>query len=108
MPSRMALTIQNTQFKLAECKTEAVIARSFGDHCLALLLDGKLEADRAAMAKYWVTETQGRVIDTCVQLFGGYRYMNEYPIARMWRDARISRIYGGSNEIMKVVIARGL
>jgi acyl-CoA dehydrogenase len=102
------IEFQNTQFKLAECKTEAVIARVFCDQCLSLLLEGKLDADRAAMAKYWVTDAQGRLIDECVQLFGGYGYMNEYPIARMWRDARIQRIYGGTNEIMKLMIARTL
>ncbi len=102
------LSFQNTQFKLAECKSEAVIARVFCDDCLRLLLEGKLDAARAAMAKYWVTEAQGRLIDECVQLFGGYGYMNEYPIARMWRDARIQRIYGGTNEIMKSMIARTL
>ena len=102
------LEFQNTQFKLAECKTLAVIARVFCDQCLGLLLDNKLDPERAAMAKYWVTDAQGRLIDECVQLFGGYGYMNEYPIARMWRDARIQRIYGGTNEIMKLLIARTL
>jgi len=102
------IEFQNTQFKLAECKTAAVIAKVFCDYCMGLLLQGKLDADMAAMAKYWVTEAQGRVIDECVQLFGGYGYMNEYPIARLYRDARISRILGGTNEIMKMLIARGL
>jgi acyl-CoA dehydrogenase len=102
------IEFQNTQFKLAECKTQAVIARVFCDYCLGLLLVGKLDPGTAAMAKYWVTDAQNRVIDECVQLFGGYGYMNEYAIARLWRDARISRIFGGTNEIMKLLIARGL
>ena len=102
------MEFQNTQFKLAECKADAVIARVFCDACLGDLLVGKLDATRAAMAKYWVTEAQCKLIDECVQLFGGYGYMNDYPIARMWRDFRIQRIYGGTNEIMKLLIARGL
>jgi acyl-CoA dehydrogenase len=102
------IEFQNTQFKLAECKTMAVIAKVFCDYCMGLLLDGKLDANMAAMAKYWATEAQGRVVDECVQLFGGYGYMNEYPIARLYRDARISRILGGTNEIMKMLIARSL
>lgn len=102
------IEFQNTQFKLAECKTTAVIAKVFCNHCMGLLLDGNLDADTAAMAKYWATEAQGKVIDECLQLFGGYGYMNEYPIARLYRDARISRIFGGTNEIMKMLIARSL
>jgi len=102
------IEFQNTQFKLAECKTTAVIAKVFCNHCMSLLLDGKLDPETAAMAKYWATEAQGKVIDECVQLFGGYGYMNEYPIARLYRDARISRIFGGTNEIMKMLIARSL
>jgi acyl-CoA dehydrogenase len=99
---------QNTQFKLAECKTEATIAKVFVNHCTGLLLEGKLDAATASMAKYWVTDLQGKIIDECLQLFGGYGYMNEYPIAQMYRDARVQRIYGGANEIMKVLIARTL
>lgn len=102
------IEFQNTQFKLAECKTTAVIAKVFCDHCMGLLLADKLDANTAAMAKYWCTDAQGRVVDECVQLFGGYGYMNEYPIARLYRDARISRIFGGANEIMKMLIARSL
>ena len=102
------IEFQNTQFKLAECKTKAVIAKVFCDYCMGLLLEGKLDADTAAMAKYWATEAQGQVIDECVQLFGGYGYMDEYPISRMYRDARVQRIYAGTNEIMKLVIARSL
>lgn len=102
------LDFQNTQFKLAECKTEATIARVFVDDCIARHLNGDLDATTAAMAKYWVTDMQCRVIDECVQLHGGAGYMLEYPIAQMYRDARVQRIYGGTNEIMKLLIARSL
>ncbi len=102
------IDFQNTQFKLAECKTEATVARVFVDHCTERLLKGELDASTASMAKYWVTDLQGKIIDECVQLHGGYGFMNEYPIARMWRDARVQRIYGGTNEIMKLLIARTL
>ena len=99
---------QNTQFVLAECKTEATMARAFVDHCINRHLAGQLDAVTAAMAKYALSELQGKVIDRCLQLFGGYGYINEYPIARMFRDARVSRIYGGTNEIMRVIIGRSL
>ncbi len=99
---------QNTQFKLAECKTEATVAKVFCDHCTGLLIDGKLDETTASMSKYWVSDLQCKIIDECLQLHGGYGYMNEYPIARMYRDARVQRIYGGTNEIMKVLIARSL
>lgn len=99
---------QNTQFKLAECKTEATIAKVFVDHCIGLHLDGKLDAATASMAKYWVTERQCAIVDECLQLHGGYGYMLEYPIAQMYRDSRIQKIYGGTNEIMKMLIARSL
>ena len=99
---------QNTQFKLAECKTEATVARVFCDHCTGLLIEGKLDETTASMSKYWVSDLQCRIIDECLQLHGGYGYMNEYSIARMYRDARVQRIYGGTNEIMKVLIARSL
>ncbi|MEM6415317.1 MAG: acyl-CoA dehydrogenase family protein [Pseudomonadota bacterium] len=99
---------QNTQFKLAECKTKVTIAKTFVRSCLKRLLDGNLDAATASMAKYWITDTQCEVIDECLQLFGGYGYMNEYPIARLYRDARVQRIYGGTNEIMKLLIARTL
>ena len=102
------MAFQNTQFKLAECKTEATIARVFVDHCLDRHVRGELDATTAAMAKYWVTDLQCRVIDECLQLHGGAGYMLEYPIAQMYRDARAQRIYGGSNEIMKLLIARSL
>ena len=99
---------QNTQFKLAECQTSATIAKVFMNYCTEQLLDGKLDPATASMAKYWLTETQGKVIDECLQLHGGYGYMNEYPIANMFRDARGYRIYGGTSEIMKLIISRSL
>ena len=102
------IDFQNTQFKLAELKTEATIGRVFYNDCVARHLDGGLDPATASMAKYWLSELQGKVVDECLQLFGGYGYMNEYPIARMYRDARVQRIYGGTNEIMKLLIARGL
>jgi acyl-CoA dehydrogenase len=100
------IDFQNTQFKLAECKTEATIARIFLNHCIQAALDRTLDTTTASMAKYWITDLQNKIIDECLQLHGGYGYINEYPIARMYRDARISRIFGGANEIMKMVIAR--
>lgn len=102
------IDFQNTQFKLAECKTEATIAQVFVDHCIERLLAGTLDAATASMAKYWVSDLECKVIDTCLQLFGGYGYMEEYPIARLFVDSRVERIYAGSNEIMKVLIARTL
>jgi acyl-CoA dehydrogenase len=105
---KAVIEFQNTQFKLAELKTKATVAEVFVQHCSDLLIQGKLDAATASMAKYWVTDIQCELIDECVQLHGGYGYMNEYPIARMWRDARVQRIYGGTNEIMKLLIARTL
>jgi acyl-CoA dehydrogenase len=102
------IEFQNTQFVLAECKSEATIGRVFHDHCIERYLDGALDTVTASMAKYWLTDLQGKVIDRCLQLFGGYGYMEEFPISRMYRDARVMRIYAGTNEIMKVVIARSL
>ena len=99
---------QNTQFTLAECATEATVAKTFLDACIADHLDGRFTAERAAMAKYWLSDLQGRIIDRCLQLFGGYGVMSDYPMERMYRDNRIERIYAGTNEIMKLVIARGL
>ncbi|MDM0083207.1 acyl-CoA dehydrogenase family protein [Variovorax sp. J31P179] len=99
---------QNTRFKLAECATLAHVVRSFVNDCIQRLLDGQLEPEAAYMAKLWCTEQQGKVTDECLQLFGGYGYMTEYPIARMYADARIQRIYGGTSEIMKDLIARKL
>lgn len=102
------LDFQNTQFKLAECKTEAAIARTFVDQCAVRLLNGELDATTAAMAKYWCTDKENEIVDTCLQFFGGFGYMNEYPIARMYADSRVQKIYGGANEIMKMLIARTL
>jgi alkylation response protein AidB-like acyl-CoA dehydrogenase len=99
---------QHTRFVLAELKTEIQIGRTFVDHCLSLLLRGTLDAQAASMAKYWTTDLQGKVVDACVQLHGGYGFMAEYPIARAYVDARAQRIYGGTNEIMKELIARDL
>jgi acyl-CoA dehydrogenase len=99
---------QNTQFKLAEAKTETTIARVFCDWCTDLLLEGKLDAATASMAKYWVSDIQCKMVDECLQLHGGWGYMNEMAIGQMFRDARVQRIYGGANEIMKMLIARTL
>lgn len=102
------MDFQNTRFKLAECKTKAEVLRSFVNDCIGRLIDGKLDATTASMAKYWSTETQGQVVDECLQLFGGYGFMSEYPISRAYADARVQRIYGGTNEIMKELIARSI
>lgn len=99
---------QNTRFKLAECATLAHVVRSFVNDCIQRLLDGTLDQEAAYMAKWWCTEQQGKVTDECLQLFGGYGYMAEYPIARLYADARVQRIYGGTTEIMKDLIARKL
>jgi alkylation response protein AidB-like acyl-CoA dehydrogenase len=101
-------SFQNTRFRMAEMATEIEIAQSFIDRCVLALNAGELTADEAAMAKWWCTELQGRVADTCVQLHGGYGYMSEYPVARAYADARITRIYGGTTEIMKEIIGRSL
>ncbi len=108
MFGRTLADFQNTQFKLAEYKTEATIASVFCGHCTKLLLGGELDATAASMAKYWVSERATSIIDGCLQMFGGYGYMLEYPIARLYRDARIHRIYGGANEVMRMLIARSL
>jgi acyl-CoA dehydrogenase len=105
---RPVIDFQNTQFKLAELKTEATIARVFYNDCVGRHINGGLDAVTASMVKYWLSDLQCKVVDECLQLHGGYGYMNEYPIARMYRDARVQRIYGGTNEIMKVLIARSL
>jgi acyl-CoA dehydrogenase len=102
------IDFQNTQFTLAECKTEANVGRAFVDRLIGLHLEGKLDAATASMAKYWVSDLECKIVDRCLQLFGGYGFMNEYPIGRMFRDSRVQRIYGGTNEIMKVLIARTL
>ena len=102
------LEMQNTRFKLAEVKTQVHIARVFIDDCIAKLRDGKLDTVTASMAKLWITDTQCRVMDECLQLFGGYGYMKEYPISQLYADSRVQRIYGGANEIMKEIVARSL
>jgi len=102
------IEFQNTAFKLAERKSEALIARVFVDWCVERLVAGELDTVTASMAKYWCTDRQVETIDDCLQLHGGYGYMREYPIARMFVDARIQKIYGGANEIMKMIIARSL
>ena len=101
-------SLQNTRFKLAECKTETTVGRAFLEQCIAKHLKGELDTTEASMAKWWCTEMQFRVADTCLQLFGGYGYMKEYPISRLWADARVQRIYGGTTEIMKEIIGRGM
>jgi acyl-CoA dehydrogenase len=105
---KAVIDFQNTQFMLAELKTEVTIGRVFYNDCVARHLNGGLDPVTASMAKYWLSDLQGKVMDECVQLHGGYGFMNEYAIARMWRDARVQRIYGGTNEIMKLLIARSL
>ncbi|WP_371227697.1 acyl-CoA dehydrogenase family protein [Pseudomonas sp. QE6] len=102
------LDLQNTRFRLAECKSIATIARAFVDDCMVKVLKGELSGETAAMAKWWCTEQNCKLIDECLQLHGGYGYMLEYPIARMYANARVGRIFGGSNEIMKEIIARTL
>lgn len=99
---------QNTQFKLAEINTNVEVARAYVDRLIELHVNKQLDIPSAAAAKYWVTDLQFQVLDECVQLFGGYGYMWEYPVARMWADCRVQRIYGGTNEIMKGIIARSL
>lgn len=106
--SQALIEMQNTRFVLAEIKTEATIARTFIDRCIVDMMEGRMDAELASMAKYWISDLQCKVIDQCLQLFGGYGYMMEYPIAQMYVDARVQKIYGGANEIMKEIIARSL
>jgi alkylation response protein AidB-like acyl-CoA dehydrogenase len=101
-------SFQNSKFVLAGIATELDVTQAFVDSCVNLLNAGELSAEDAAKAKWWATELQGRAIDQCLQLHGGYGYMTEYPVARAWADARVTRIYGGSTEIMKEVIGRSL
>src|SRR5690606_11770987 len=105
---RPLIKFQNTRYKLAEAATEAAVARAFLDECIERHLRGELDVQSAAMVKLWSTERVNKVVDECVQLFGGYGYMTEYPIARAWADVRVSRIFGGTNEIMKDIISRPL
>jgi len=102
------IDFQNSRFRLAECETEAVVARTYLERCLRRFMNGRLTGEDAAMLKLWTTDRQNQVVDACLQLFGGYGYMLEYPISRLWLDSRVSRIYGGSNEIMKEIIGRSL
>jgi acyl-CoA dehydrogenase len=99
---------QNTRFKLVECLTKTRVTRAFVDDCMTEHLRGELTVEKAAMAKWWATDMQGQVLDECVQLHGGYGFMQEYAVAEMWADARVQRIYGGTNEIMKELIGRAL
>ena len=100
--------MQNTRYKLAEMQTEVQVAQVFVDKCCELIVKDQLDTATASMAKYWCSDLQNKVMDECVQLFGGYGYMWEYPITRAYADARVQRIYGGTNEIMKEVISRGM
>jgi alkylation response protein AidB-like acyl-CoA dehydrogenase len=101
-------SFQANRFTLAELSTEVGVARVFVDRCIEAHVAGELDAAEAAGAKYWTTDLHFRVVDACLQLHGGYGYMEEYEIARMWRDARVGRIYGGTNEIMKEIVGRSL
>jgi acyl-CoA dehydrogenase len=98
------IEFQNTRFKLAECKTEAHIGRVFIDYCIHRFIDGQLDSATVAQAKYWLTDRECHVVDECVQLHGGYGYMMEYPIARIWADSRVHRIYAGANELLKELL----
>ena len=108
MFGKALIDFQNTEFVLADAKTEATVARTLVDALMVRMLAGELDPATAAMAKLWTTETQCKVIDACQQLFGGYGYMAEYPIAQLYADARVSRVYGGASEVMKLIIARTL
>jgi acyl-CoA dehydrogenase len=105
---KRVIDFQNTRFQLAHARTEATLARVFVERCTELLIEKKLDVVTAAMAKYWTTDKQFEIADLCLQLHGGYGYMDEYPISRLWRDSRVQRIYGGTNEIMKELIGRFL
>ena len=102
------IEFQNTRFKLAEVKTQVIAARTFVDKCIDLMMQGQLDAETGAMAKWWTSDLQCKLIDECLQLFGGYGFMWEFPITRAYADARVQRIYAGTNEIMKEIIGRGL
>ena len=102
------MDFQNTRFQLAEMKTKAEVLRSFINDCVDRVKQGSLDAATASMAKYWGSQTQNEIMDECLQLHGGYGFIMEYPIARMYADARVQSIYGGTNEIMKELIARSL
>ena len=100
--------LQAVRFALADMHTQVQIGQTYIDRCVLALNDGELSAEDAAGAKYWATDLQWRVADQCLQLFGGYGYMDEYPISRLWRDARVQRIYGGANEVMREIVGRAL
>ncbi|HEY9495668.1 MAG TPA: acyl-CoA dehydrogenase family protein [Intrasporangium sp.] len=102
------LSFQNTRFVLAECAADALAARTLVDSCITRHVAGELDAAGASLAKFWCTDIQSKVVDRCLQIFGGYGYMMEYPIARMYAAARVQKIYGGTNEIMKELVARSL
>jgi acyl-CoA dehydrogenase len=102
------IDLQHARFTLAECRSETHIGRVFVDDCMRRLMDGRLDTATAAMAKYWLTDKQCEIADRCLQLHGGYGYMTEYPIARLWADSRVQRIYAGANEVMKELVARAL
>ena len=102
------LSFQNTRFVLAECAADALAARTLVDSCITRHVAGELDAAGASLAKFWCTDIQNKVVDRCLQIFGGYGYMMEYPIARMYAAARVQKIYGGTNEIMKELVARSL
>ncbi|MNE91496.1 Acyl-CoA dehydrogenase, short-chain specific [compost metagenome] len=108
MFGKPVLDFQNTRFTLADVKATVFASRTFCDHLIQQWIDGKLDSTLASMGKFWLTERQGEVIDRCLQFFGGYGYMNEYPIARMWTTARVQRIYGGANEIQRELVGRSL
>jgi alkylation response protein AidB-like acyl-CoA dehydrogenase len=101
-------TFQVNRFALAEIKTKLDVARAYLDRCVQAALQGELTAEEAAGAKWWATELQWEIVDRCLQLHGGYGYINEYEIARLWRDARVQRLYGGTTEIMKEIVGRSL
>ncbi len=101
-------SFQNTKFTLAEVATSVDVAQAYVDQCVLQLNAGELSAAQAAQAKYWCTELQQRAVDQCLQLFGGYGYMTEYPIARAYADARVTSIYGGTTEVMKTIIAKSI
>jgi acyl-CoA dehydrogenase len=105
---RAIAEFQNTRFRLAEAVTFTRVARTFVDRCIEQLVAGELDTETAAMAKWWITDIQQKVLDECVQLHGGYGYMNEYLVCRMFADSRVQRIYGGTNEIMKELISRSV
>ena len=102
------MDFQNTRFTLAEAKTKLEVTRAFIDQCIDKVVKGELDAATASMAKWWGSQAQNEIVDECLQLFGGYGFMDEFPISQLYADARVQKIYGGTNEIMKELIARSL